>query len=63
MAYVKVLYCGRLRSTQRSESTNKVLKDGFVSSVTLLHQFAEKMLIALQHMYHIDAEESHNSQV
>jgi hypothetical protein len=63
MAYVKVLYCGRMRSAQRSESTNKVLKDGFVNSVTLLHQFAEKMLIALQHMDHIDAEESHNSQV
>jgi hypothetical protein len=27
-----------------------VMKDGFVNSVTLLHQFAEKMLEALQHM-------------
>jgi hypothetical protein len=63
MAYFKGLYCGRMTSTQRSENTNRVLKDGFVNSVTLLHQFAEKMLEALQHMDHIDTEESHGSQV
>jgi hypothetical protein len=40
-----------------------VLKDGFVNNVTSLHQFAEKMLEALQHMDHIDAEESHGAQV
>jgi hypothetical protein len=50
-------------STQRSESSNKVMKDGFVNSVTLLHQFVEKMLEVLQHMDHIDAEESHGAQV
>jgi hypothetical protein len=63
MAYFKCLYCGRMTSTQMSESTNRVLKDGFVNSVTSLHQFVEKMLKALQHMDHIDAEESHGSQV
>jgi hypothetical protein len=35
----------------------------FVNSVMSLHQFAEKMLEALQHMDHIEAGESHYSQV
>jgi hypothetical protein len=63
MSYFKGLYCGRMTYTQRSESTNRVLKDGFVNSVTSLHQFVEKMLEVLQHMDHMDAEESHCSQV
>jgi hypothetical protein len=63
MTYFKDLYYGRMASTQWSESTNRVMKDGFVNSVTSLHQFAEKMLEVLQHMDHIDAEESHGAQV
>jgi ascorbate-specific PTS system EIIC-type component UlaA len=63
MAYFKGLYCGRMTSTQWSESTNRVLKDSFVNYLTSLHQFAEKMLEALQHMYHIEAGESHYPQV
>jgi hypothetical protein len=37
MAYFKGLYCGRMTSKQRSESTNKVMKDVFINSVTSLH--------------------------
>jgi hypothetical protein len=37
-----------------------VLKDGFVNIITSLHQFAEKMLEALQHMDHVDASETHS---
>jgi hypothetical protein len=64
-AYFKGLYHGRMTYTQRSESksTNKVMKDGFVNIVTSLHQFAVKMLEALQHMDHMDAEESHGARV
>jgi hypothetical protein len=52
MAYFKGLYYRRMTSTQC-----------FVNSVTSLQQFAEKMLEALQHMNHIEAGESHYSQV
>jgi hypothetical protein len=52
-----------MTSTQRSESVNHVLKDGFVNQLMSLHQFAEKMLEALQHMDHHEAGESHYSQV
>jgi hypothetical protein len=63
MTYFKGLCCGWMTSTQRSESTNRVLKDGFVNRLTSLHQFTDKMLEALQHMDQIEAGESHYSQV
>jgi hypothetical protein len=59
MVYFKGLYCGRMMSTQMSESANRVWKDEFVNRLTSLHQFVEKMLEALQHMDHIEARESH----
>jgi hypothetical protein len=37
-------YCGRMTSTQRSESMNKLMKHKFVDHQTALHRFARRML-------------------
>jgi hypothetical protein len=44
MSCFKGLYCGRMMSTQMSESMNRALKVGFVNSVTSLHQFARRCM-------------------
>ncbi|CAN6355746.1 unnamed protein product [Urochloa humidicola] len=51
-----------MTSTQRSESQNRVLKDGYVNANTSLHMFAKRMLDSLQHADHMDAGETHYSQ-
>ena len=48
-----------MTSTQRSESQNRVLKDGYVNESTSLHMFAKRMLDSLQHADHMDAGETH----
>ena len=57
------MYCGRMTSTQRSESQNRVLKDGYVNNTTTLQTFTKRVLDSLQHTDHMDAGETHYSQV
>ena len=52
-----------MTSTQRSESQNRVFKDGYVNESTILHMFAKRMLDSLQHAYHMDVRETHYAQV
>lgn len=42
--YFKDQYCGRMASTQRSESSNFVMKKCFVKKNTALHRFAKRAL-------------------
>jgi len=57
------MYCGRMTSTQRLESQNRMLKDSYVNESTGLHIFAKRMLDSLQHADHMDAGETHYAQV
>ena len=52
-----------MTSTQRSESQNRVFKDGYVNESTSLHMFAKRMLDSLQHADDMDAGETHFAQV
>ncbi|CAL4995202.1 unnamed protein product [Urochloa decumbens] len=62
-AYLKPLYCGRMTSTQRSESVNQMIKSsGFTGHMTCMSKFARRMLDFIQHTNHTAAGETHWSQ-
>ena len=63
-AYFKPLYCGRMTSTQRSESVNKMIKSsGYTGHMTCMSKFARRMLDFIQRTNHAAAGETHWSQV
>ncbi|RLM73139.1 protein FAR1-RELATED SEQUENCE 5-like [Panicum miliaceum] len=62
-AYFKPLYCGRMTSTQRSESVNKMIKSsGFTRHMTCMSKFARRMLDFIERTNHKAAGETHWSQ-
>ncbi|GJN28744.1 hypothetical protein PR202_gb16905 [Eleusine coracana subsp. coracana] len=42
-AFFKSVFCGRMTSTQRSESTNNMVKNDFADHMTSIHMFAKHM--------------------
>lgn len=62
-AYFKDVYCGKMTSTQRSESTNRIAKRNHIDPTTPLHVFARKMFQVLQGRKEAEARETMESQV
>ncbi|WVZ57724.1 hypothetical protein U9M48_008074 [Paspalum notatum var. saurae] len=60
--YFKANYCGRMTSTQRSESTNNMLKSEFVNNATSMNMLAKQCFQAIQHVDHLAAGETHYSE-
>ena len=62
-AYFKKDYCRRMASTQRSESTNYILKKGFVDKGNALHRFAKNIMNFMHSRLMKEAEETYLSTV
>jgi len=62
-AYFKLVFCGPMSSTQRSESVNNTVKSGYVHNSTPIHEFAKKFQEVLEHQNELESEEAFNSKV
>ena len=62
-AYFKEIFCGTMQSTQRSESMNSVLKNGYVDNGTAVHEFAKSFMDVLAHIHENESRENYQSQV
>lgn len=52
-----------MTSTQRSESTNMMVKNNFVNHTTVLHKFAKQMLKVIQRRRAAEAAEEYGGMV
>jgi len=62
-AYFKKDYCRRMASTQRSESTNFIMKKGFVNNGNALHKFVKNTMNFMHSRLLKEAEETYFSTV
>jgi hypothetical protein len=62
-AYFKEVFYGTIKSTQRSESVNSMMKGGYLNNSKLVHEFAKHFLDALVHIHDNEPREKYYSQV
>ena len=62
-AYYKEIFCGTMQSTQRSESMNAMVKNGYADNSTPIHEFAKNYSEMLDHLRENEAREEYYSQV
>lgn len=63
LAYFKDQYCGRMASTQRSESSNFMMTSCFVDKHTALHKFTKKTLDFMHRRKMKESEKTYSGMV
>jgi hypothetical protein len=62
-AFFKADYCGRMTSTQRSESVNNMVKSEVIGENTSLHMFPKQILRFIQRRSEAEAAEAYGGMV